>query len=270
MRRTLGIVWKVAAIAAVALVVPRFASGADHIDAPAAMGEPLADINDAFAWMSSDAANLNMAITVGGLSAPSEYSGAVLYVFHIDRGAAYGDTPAGSEVRCLFADGDTFECWLIDGSDDSVVSYVTGDTDATDVESAEGMQVFAGLRDDPFVFEFQGFTNAVDAAREAAPGLPSNVFDDNGCILLEGTAFDNNVGTQSAENDIVQLLTSSPPAGATGAAAQDPDDRIAAADTFQGLNTQALVVSVPKSLIPGAPTGDTDVIAVWTSTHSVE
>ncbi|MEM9071999.1 MAG: hypothetical protein AAGE52_26065 [Myxococcota bacterium] len=257
--------WGVGAIAAAAMVVPQFAFGADHIDSARPMGEPLADINDVYAWMSADAANLNLALTVGGLSAPTQYDSSVVYVFHLSRGEAYGNTPTDSEIQCQFADEDTFECWHV-ADDGTVAAYVTGDTDVEAGVVGDEMRVFAGLRNDAFVFEFEGFTNAVNVTREAAPSLPPAAFDENGCVLLEGSAFDNNVGTTSAENDVVQLLTSSPPDGATGGDAMDPDNRIAADDTFAGLNSQTIVVQLPIDNVPG--TGD--IVAVWAATNRAE
>lgn len=272
-------IWTVGAVAVaaglIAISAPRFASGADHIDSPAAQGTPLADANDLFAWV--DSGNLNLALTVGGLSAPAMYDNSVVYVFHIDRGdvaptAGLPATPNSSEVRCQFADGDTFECWLIDNSDSSVVSYVTGDTDVeAGVASAENMRVFAGLRNDAFVFEFEGFTDAVTAVRDArATGevldpaaAEPNAYDDNGCVLVEGSPFDNDVGTTSADNAVVDLLTSSPPPAGS-------DVRSPADDTFAAVNSQTIVVQLPLTIVPGQPSGSDDFISAWASTHQAQ
>ncbi len=250
-----------AALATTAALSPHIAHGADHSDSPAAVADPLADLNDVFAWMNEDASRINLALTVGGQLPPTSFGTSVSYVFHLGQTATFGEAGTQSELRCTFADEETFECWLVDMQTDAVLAYVNGDVDDEAGASADGMRIFAGERSDSFFFELDGFTNAVDAARMAAPSLPPEAFDDDGCILLEGSAFDNEVGTTSPNNDIVQLLTSSP---ARGADPLDPDNRAPANSSYPALPSLAIVVQLDMATLPGTPG---DLLSVWASTH---
>src|SRR5690606_15046972 len=136
------------------------------------------------------------------------------------------------QVICQFYDTDKIECWAGD-------EYVEGDpSDPAGITSESGdLRVFAGLRNDPFFMEFEGFTETVKAVVAAAPNLD---FDAEGCP-------DVDAATSAA---LVGQLQS----GANGAPASD---------TFAGANVLALVVQVDKSLVTaGGP-----LLGVWASTH---
>ena len=136
-------------VGGLAVLAPRFASGADHTDSAAAGSEPLADIGDLYAWMDGTAANVNLVMTFGGVSQPAEFGTAVTYVFHIHRGAAFGNTPDETRVMCQFADASNLECWVRDlsGAMPTTVAYVAGDPSDTagiTSDSPAGVRVFAG------------------------------------------------------------------------------------------------------------------------------
>ena len=208
---------------------------ADHVDAPAASAEPTADIADLYAWMTPDAAKLNLVMTVNPFAtAASMWSDAVIYAFHIESSPAYGMPGDSAEVLCRFYDATQIECWA-EGE------YVVGDpSNPAGISSESGaLKVYAGLRDDPFFFELTGFNNAIAAVIDAAPALD---FDPAGCPQVDA----------DTSGALIGLLTS----GTDGAPASD---------TLAGANVLSLVVQIDKTVInSGGP-----ILAIWSSTHAV-
>ena len=216
---------------------------ADHTDGPMASADPAADITDLFAWTSADGKSLNLAMDVfPAASATSKFSDAVQYVFHTASRPAFG-MPAGArqDIVCTFDSAQRISCWA--GS-----SYVTGDASNTaGLASGDGkLRVFAGLRDDPFFFNLDGFKDAVAdvKATAAANGLPAP--DAAGCYNL------GNPGTSGTiANALVKDLTH------TSHGANPPVDH------FAGLNVLAIVLTVDLSIVnQGGP-----VVSVWGSTN---
>lgn len=219
------------------LFVGRHARAADHLDGPAVTADPAADITDLFAWMSSDASKVNLVMDVQPLAdTNSKFSDAVQYVFHTTSQGAFGAAAAQStNLICTFAASQTIQCWL--GNQE----YVTGDaSNPAGISSADGkLKVFAGLRQDPFFFNLDGFHAATAAVQAAAANL---TFDAAGCPQLDAT-------TSSA---LVGLLST------------NPDDGGAAQDFFAGKNVLAISVQVDKSLL----TGGGSFVSVWASTNA--
>jgi len=210
------------------------AIAADHIDAPAAVAEPAADITDLFVWMSSDTTKLNLVMNVSPFAtSDSAFSSAVQYVFHVNSSPGYGMAQTETLIVCQFLASQQIECWAGDGG------YVAGDaSDTAGITSADGsVRVFAGLRDDPFFMEFTGFTEAVKTVVGAAAALS---FDDDGCPALDPA-------TGAALRGQLQ-------AGEMGAAATD---------TFAGSNVLSIVVQVDVDLVNDGG----DLLGVWASTH---
>lgn len=233
------LVWSVLAVA-LSLTGMTVANAADHIDSPAAVAEPTADITDLFAWMSDDASDVNLILDVNPFAdGTAAFSPAVQYVFHVNSGDSFLSTPTQSEVICQFENSTSVGCWVV-AADGTVLDYVSGDpSSAAGIESDSGMvRVYAGLRDDPFFMEFTGFTETVSTVVSVAGTLS---FDGAGCPDLDMATSDALVGQlQSGE------------AGAP------------ASDTFAGSNVLAIVVSLDKTLVNGG--GDT--LNVWASTHA--
>jgi hypothetical protein len=228
---------------------------ADHLDAPAASTNPMADITDVFAWMSSDASKVNLVMDVSpGDDGTRHFDSSVQYVFHVtshpgaSAAVAFGAPGTESKVICTFASDTSIQCW-VRGSG-MTKDYVAGDpSDPAGLESADHkIKVFAGTRSDPFFFNLQGFRDAVatvDAA-EAGGALPP--LDAAGCPPLGAGA-----------GPIAAKLGEGPQATA---AAPCPTDN---ADCFVNLNVKAIVVQVDKSLLND---GSNFVLSVWGSTHA--
>ena len=222
------------ALALGALAIPMTGFAADHIDSPAAVAEPSADISDLYAWMNSDASKLNLILDVSPFaSAGSRFSDAVQYVFHVNSSAGYGMPQRETLIVCEFDAANEVACWV--GNSD----YLQGDASATaGISSTSGkVRAFAGLRDDPFFMEFTGFTTAVSTVKGAAGGLS---FDAEGCPNVDAATSGVLVGQLQA--------------GTNGAAASN---------TFAGSNVLSLVIQVDKDLVDG----NGPVLAVWASTN---
>ncbi len=224
--------------AVLALGVPIAALAADHLDSAtaAANNEPSADITDLYAWMTADATKLNLVTAVNaGAGNNAVFSDAVIYQFAVSSSQAFGSPQQSTLVTCKFIDGVNIECWA--GND-----YVVGDPSSEQgiVSDNGGLRVFAGLRDDPFFLEYNGFLNTVNAA-VAAVGAGEVEFDASNCPLL----------TEAQGTALVGALTSG-------------NDGAPASNTFAGQNVLALVIQIDKSIVDeGGP-----VLGVSASTYS--
>jgi len=220
---------------AFALATGGSAFAADHLDSPSTQADPAADINDLFAWTSADGTKLNLVMTVFPVAtAGASFSDSVQYVFHTTSNATFGGSASPVDIICQFDSNEQIACWV--GNAD----YATGDASATaGVESVNGdFRVFAGLRDDPFYFNLEGFQSVVSTVTTVAASLS---FDPAGCPALDA-------------------------ATATGLAtrlAMGPDDS-SAQDFFAPLNTLSIVLEVDLDLLTaGGP-----LVSVWGSTRS--
>jgi hypothetical protein len=213
--RTVGVV--------LALGIPIVSSGADHGEAPSAMGEPTADITDLYAWMTTDATMLNLVGAVSpGAGAGDSFSDAVVYQFAVSSSAGFGQPQESTLITCKFVDGTNIECWAGD-------DYVVGDPSDPEgiVSDNGGLRVFAGLRDDPFFLEYDGFLNAVNTANAAvAANQVSFPPENQGCPAL----------TPDQQTLLMTALT-------TG------NDGAPPSNTFAGQNVLALVVQIDKTIV---------------------
>jgi hypothetical protein len=208
-----------------ALGVPVAAIAADHLDSPTAAdnNEPSADITDLYAWMTADAEKLNLVAAVNANAGEDAvFSDAVIYQFAVSSSDEFGANQESTLVTCKFIDDVNIECW-------AGAEYVAGDpSDPEGIVSEDGgLRVFAGLRDDPFFLEYNGFLNAVNAAN-AAVAAGDVEFDAAGCPLL----------TPDQGNALRGALTSG-------------NDGAPASNTFAGQNVLALVIQVDRAIVDG-------------------
>ena len=224
--------WLTAAGAAALIALPLHA--ADHTDGPAASADPSADITDLFAWTSSDGARLNLILNVFPVaSTTSKFSNAVQYVLHTTSRASYGAAAGGTlDIVCTFDATQNISCWA--GKE-----YLTGDASATaGITSSTGkLKVFAGLRDDPFFFNLDGFKETAKVVKGAKASL---TFDAAGCPQLDA----------ATSNALVTQLKTAPGGGAP-------------TDHFAGLNVLSIVLSIDKSLV----TSGGSLVSVWAGTY---
>jgi Domain of unknown function (DUF4331) len=219
---------------AVALFAAPLALAADHQDGPAATADPAADITDVFAWMSPDATKVNLVMDVFPFATGTpKFSNAIQYVFHTSSRASFGAAVAGTvNVICTFDTAQTISCWAGD-------EYVTGDASSTSgLSSASGkLKVFAGLRNDPFFFNLDGFKATAALVTSVKGSLTPGP---DGCPQLDGPT----------STLLVTQLGSAPDGG-------PPHDH------FLGANLLAIVVQLDKSILTsGGP-----LVSVWAATH---
>jgi len=233
-----------------AATISASALAADHADGPGASLDKTADIADLYSWVSPDAATTYFVMDIGkDMHAGDRFSNVVKYVFHTTSMPAYGAAAAqvkSLNIICTFDAGtpQRASCWV--GNKDSIkgnASASGGDAGAALTSASGKVKMFAGLRDDPFFFNFTGFTAVADTVNNVAhaDGGTPLTFDTDGCP--RGL-------------------------GATGAAlatmlASNPADGGAPADTFAPFNTLAIVLAVDTTLVTeGGP-----IVGVWASTN---
>jgi len=158
------------AAAVLALVVSAKVLSADHAESPGADADPAADLADVFIFPSPESTSKTVAaITFGGRAAPrSRIDTAlycdpnVLYTFHIDRADAAGnfDNIPDIEVLARFGKDGSNNCGVQLENIPGAGGTVSGATERVLV-SASGLKVFAGLRNDPFFFDAEGYAALV-------------------------------------------------------------------------------------------------------------
>jgi len=216
----------------------------------------MADIADVYAWNTSDATKVNLAMTFSPEDDGTRTFGpSVAYAFHVTSHAAYGMAGMESKIICTFTSDTAGKCWLVDPNG-KTKDYVEGDLSAaTGKLSASGkFRVFAGRRSDPFFFNLGGVKSAIGYALMYVCGsttCPGNAQKDAaGCPAMtktQGNAIQNLISTKGADDPTT-----------------DCDDS-ANIDCFIGFNVMAIVVQVDKGeLLQGTNT----LLSVWASTHA--
>jgi hypothetical protein len=167
-----------AALAAVAGTLLSFAVlSADHAESPGTDADVAADIADVFLFQSPESASkLVGAITFGGRPAPrSRIDGSfycdpdILYTYNIDRADASGAFDSVPDVRIFvrFGKNSRGECGIQFESVPGAGGTFSGPIEQI-LSTNSGIRGFAGLRNDPFFFDFEAFTLLLNSF--AAPG----------------------------------------------------------------------------------------------------
>ena len=159
------------ATAACAAVVGYSAIAADHAESPGTETDFAADIADVFVFASPEVANrLVGAITFGGRPAPrSRIDGSfycdrdVLYSFLIDRADASGnfDSIPDLRVNIRFGKNGVGACGVQFENVPGAGAAFSGPIERT-LTGGGGLRGFAGLRNDPFFFDFEGFSTLLN------------------------------------------------------------------------------------------------------------
>jgi hypothetical protein len=225
--------WLKGALALSALTAASVALAADHIDAPAAIADPTADITDLYTW--TDQGNAVFVLNVTPLAvAGAKFSDKVQYVIHTESAMGFGMKGEKTDIIVTFDAAQKASVWVGDKAE-----YVTGDASATTgLASADGkLKVFAGLRDDPFFFNLEGFKETVAIVDGAAAGL---MYDAAKCPKLD-----------AATSGLLVKQLKSAKGGGPGV------------DFFAGKNVLSIVLSIDKKLLnAGGP-----IMSAWASTN---
>lgn len=155
------------------------AMAADHAESPGADADPAADLADVFLFVSPEnPRRMVAAITFGGRPLPRTRIDTafycdprVIYVLNIARANAAGvftSTPSVRVVARLGASVTTGRCGVqienVPGATGNIVGPVE-----TVITSSSGLRAFAGLRNDPFFFDAEGYNGMIAAFSGAAP-----------------------------------------------------------------------------------------------------
>lgn len=235
------------ALSLMALLAPTVMA-ADHLDSPSINSNPMADINDVYAWMTGDAAKVNLALTVSPADDGTRSFGtSVQYVFHVYSRPGFLMSGLESKVICTFTSNTAGKCWVVN-ADNKVVDYVEGDlSGAAGKPSNSGkFRVFAGRRSDPFFFNLSGFRTAVRTVKQAA----LTQFNAAGC-----PTFTTGTTPATLRTQLQAMPTSSTDNGPCGTTNKD---------CFIDFNVMAIVVQVDKDLVLN---GTNKLLTVWASTH---
>ncbi|MCB1043805.1 MAG: DUF4331 family protein [Acidobacteria bacterium] len=141
---------------------------ADHKEAPLAQEAPAADIADLYAFTHpQDVSRLVLAMTVNPFSVPEEavgfnFSSRVRYRFLIDND---GDARADHFITIQFLPDQSFFAVFSDGT--RIDGQATPPSEEPEpsheliFEGSNDARIFAGPRDDPFFFDFVGFSRVL-------------------------------------------------------------------------------------------------------------
>ena len=168
--------WVARLFAVGATMVSFAAFSADHAESPGTDADPAADIADVFVFPSPESpSKLVGAITFGGRPAPrSRIDGSfycdpdILFTYNIDRADAAGNFDSIPDVQIYARLGKNAQgtCGLqlenVPGSSGKFSGPIE-----TIIVGSSG-KAFAGLRNDPFFFDFEGFTALLNTF--ATPG----------------------------------------------------------------------------------------------------
>lgn len=159
----LGNGFTAAALAAL-LIVPAAALAADHADAPGtkgAHGDHAADITDVFVFRK--AGKLVGAINIAGAPAPQtrvdgptgRYDPQVIFTYHIDTNC---DAKPEIDVNIRFGLNSAGQIGVqLENLPGAGATLVSGPVETVNT-TPSGLKFFSGLRDDPFFFDFEGFS----------------------------------------------------------------------------------------------------------------
>jgi hypothetical protein len=237
------------------LVATTSSHAADHLDAPAVLTNPMADITDVYAWMSPDGSNVNLVMDVSPADDGSNPFGpSILYTFHVTSWMAIGAGPTPeTKVTCKFATNNSAQCWV------GTAAYVTGDPSSpagiTDYSSK--VRLFAGRRSDPFFFNFNGFKDAIAAVEGLIAGGTPPTPDAAGCPQID-----------DATGSALRMVLAEPARGALGnppCNGTGTNGTGTTADCFANLNVMSIVLQIDKTLLN---VGSNSLLSVWGSTNS--
>ena len=130
-------------------------SAADHLDAPKTMMNQAADITDVYAWHTDDA-KVVAVVNFSGLiesGVEPKFDSKVVYGIHIDND---GDGVADHDVWFRFGQNGAGDWGIQAVGIPGGTPTVSGPLN-TSIDAGLGLRLWAGLRDDPFFFDLDGF-----------------------------------------------------------------------------------------------------------------
>ncbi|HSW11744.1 MAG TPA: DUF4331 family protein [Solimonas sp.] len=164
--------WKHRAAAWGLVLAATTATAADHADAPSSTLDPSADITDVFVFRAAD--KLVGVIAFGGAPRPRArvdgptglFDPNALFTYHIDTNR---DAVPDINVQIRFGKNGKDQWGVeIENLPGARSRYVLGPVERVNT-SASGLRFYAGLRDDPFFFDFEGFVDTLSTFAADGP-----------------------------------------------------------------------------------------------------
>ena len=165
------------------------ARAADHRDAPGVDGAGEGDITDVFAFLNpTNRGRLVLAMGVNPFAIPAagptyRFSSDYLYQFKIDRFGTYREdfvvqvhftnTPSGQQAYVDISPPDPNAVGALNQLLVNPISHLDGPVGQT-FGDAVGLQVFTGLRDDPFVFDIGQFNRILAGTQDVFRNIPAS------------------------------------------------------------------------------------------------
>ncbi len=172
---------RLALACALGLVLASPVLAADHGEAPLTRADLAADIADVYAWHEGD--RLLAAITYDGIRPPvpgqkGTFDTGVLYTLHIDND---GDFVSDIQVRARYFRFGGFTGVLVSGLPGGL-PFLLGPVER--VVRFGDVRFFAGLRDDPFFFDLEGFRQTLQTGTLAFNGKRDTFAGKNATALV--------------------------------------------------------------------------------------
>ena len=154
---------------------------ADHADAPASALDPSADITDVFVFRKT-AGKLVGVIAFGGAPVPrprvdgptGRFDPDVIFTYNIDNDR---DSRPDISIHIRFGTNSLNQSGVeIENLPGAGYRYVFGPVETVNM-SPNGLRFYAGLRDDPFFFDFVGFRATLDSFGDASTNDGTLMFD---------------------------------------------------------------------------------------------
>lgn len=154
-RKIAGFVAAGLAVAAAIPLLSTIVSAADHLDAPKSKANLPADITDIYAWHTDDGKIVAVVNVAGFTEAgqPPQLDAKILYGIHIDQD---GDGVADLDTWVRFGQNEAGDWGVQVTGLPGGEAVVSGPIETT-IDAGLGLRVYAGLRDDPFFFDLDGF-----------------------------------------------------------------------------------------------------------------
>jgi hypothetical protein len=209
----------------------------DHLDGDQTSMEPGADITDLYSWMSPDGKRVNMILNVTkGAAADAKFPDNVQYVFHTASRAAVRSNEGARAVTvlCTFDASQAISCW-------AGKQFVSGNaSQPAGITNSNGtLRVFAGVRNDPFFMNKQGWDVFAETVHRG-----------NRMGYVWDAAMCPQFAPERARRAMNELKTA--------------DERGSAGfDHYASLNVMSIVLSVDKAVL----TADGPIVSVWASTN---
>jgi hypothetical protein len=180
--RTLALVSAVAALSA-SLALTRSSLASDHQDTPEVELSPRMDINDVYAFPGSSPDRIALVLTTSSPITPAQSAAAafdpnLLYQLKVDN---TGDGVEDKVIQITFNGTGASQRVTVRGpvapaqvgTMNTLITSGTSVTGATNTNlgSASGMQVFAGIRDDPFFLDLEQFFRIVPDRKPVSGAL---------------------------------------------------------------------------------------------------